>query len=222
MNKKKGFAVGLLVLVIVLGLLSYKHFTNRLSLNLEYDPQKIEELYVYSDKNSGNQEKASGKIEKPGKPIKLKRGIYYLNYTAKNGYQSDHVRIDLTKDSQNLSINPEYTQQELSKRLNTQIESIDSAIKLFLGNEVNEYIVNTGKLYSNDEWYGTTLTYNGNDAFMADTLKIILKKDKNSWTVATNPPAIILSSVDYKDIPVDILKKVNEEQNAAIQQKYLE
>jgi len=42
-----------------------------------------------------------------------------------------------------------------------------------------------------------------------DTLRIVLEKKNGAWIVASDPPNIILSTVNYPNIPKAILDAVN-------------
>lgn len=73
-----------------------------------------------------------------------------------------------------------------------------------------DYSIGEGTLYGNGEWYGTVLTYRGSDTQNRDTLRILMQKKNNIWTLRTTPPAILLSTVEYPDVPKSILDSINQ------------
>lgn len=157
--------------------------------------------------------------KKSGEKIKISKGHYLLKYTGSEGYASDYENINVGDKPVSIYLDPSYSDQKLSGMLNSDFESI----KTFLNTKyqkMSDYIIQKGKLYKKGQWYGTTLQYNGVDLFNYDTLRLVMKKQDGVWQVVTNPPNIVLASKDYPDVPLDILRDINNVQNTPFAQKY--
>jgi hypothetical protein len=72
-----------------------------------------------------------------------------------------------------------------------------------------DYLINSGKLYDQGEWYGTTLTYKGADSMNRDTLRVLMQKKQGIWTLRTTPPQILLSTKEFPDVPKSVLQSIN-------------
>ena len=72
-----------------------------------------------------------------------------------------------------------------------------------------DYVINKGQLFEKGKWYGTTLTYKGSDIDNRDTLRVLMEKKDDTWTLLTTPPRPILSAKEFPDIPKSILQTIN-------------
>lgn len=131
-----------------------------------------------------------------------------MRYDGEEGYESNSEEIKLTKEQQTITLNPPYSEPKLASILKTESYYIGQVLHSAYP-KIDEYEIQPGQLYNKGEWFGTTLIYKGEDYFNTDTLRVILHKENGQWIIKTRPPNIILSKVDFPDIPINILRKVN-------------
>lgn len=98
---------------------------------------------------------------------------------------------------------------QLEKKLADEQPAIILALSEAYPRLLNLYTVQTGKLYHDGNWYGTTLTYYGPDETNRDTLRVLMQKKGGKWHVRTKPPQLILRSADYPDAPKEAIKDIN-------------
>jgi hypothetical protein len=65
------------------------------------------------------------------------------------------------------------------------------------------------QLLGDGRWFGATLTYKGSDTANRDTLRVLLEKKDNLWTLRTTPPEPLLSTKKYPDVPKSVLQTIN-------------
>lgn len=159
--------------------------------------------------------------KKSGEKIKVSKGRYLLKYTGSDGYTSDYKNFDVANKPIYISLNPDYSEDRLSSILEGEFEGIKAALSAKYQN-IDNYIIQKGKLYKEGQWYGTTLQYNGDDLFNYDTLRLVMGKRGGAWQLVTDPPNIVLNSKDYPNIPIDVLRDVNNVQNTPFAIKYID
>lgn len=144
-----------------------------------------------------------------GKSIRLKKGVYIINYVGSAGYASGQQTITLSSTKQAVQIKPDYSKQHLANLLSQQIKQIHGlltkkypAMKQY--SYAQEYLISYGN------WYVAKLQYVGKDIYNADDLRVVLRKNGTSWTIATDPPSIWLSTGKYPDVPEWVLAQANQ------------
>lgn len=99
---------------------------------------------------------------------------------------------------------------DLTKQLESELPTITNVMTAAYPKIATDYIVSKGRLYDKGQWYGAVLTYRGTDAMNRDTLRVLLEKKNGAWEMHTTPPEPLLSAKKYKNIPVSILKSINQ------------
>lgn len=215
MRRYKKIVLFLSALVIVI--ISWLFISYRLSLRtLVINYKNISSVSVYKtgDINNGGAEKPVAKTTFSGQQIKIPEGQYTLYYDAAQNYESKYVEVNLNEKRQVVSLSPGYSSGYLEGLLADESGSINAAIMKKYPEAGVRYTIQSGKLFGNGDWYGTTLVYKTEnlrpqDLFKVDSLRIILKKEGGAWVVKTDPPDISLSKYTYPAIPEDILSEVN-------------
>lgn len=98
---------------------------------------------------------------------------------------------------------------ELAEKLPDEQPAITLALTETYPTLLTSYTINTGKLYHDGSWYGTTLTYYGTDENNRDTLRVLMRKKNDKWEVLSKPPRIILRAADYPDAPKSVVQDIN-------------
>lgn len=111
------------------------------------------------------------------------------------------------------SATPEPSKEPKKLDLNEQLTLEESTIIAVLVEKYpkisTDYVVNKGQLFDKGQWYGTTLTYKGSNIDNRDTLRVLMYKKDDIWTLKTTPPRPILSAKDFPDAPKTILQIIN-------------
>lgn len=101
------------------------------------------------------------------------------------------------------------TASKLKEKLQSELPTIMSVMTAAYPKITTDYTVNTGQLFDEGQWFGTTLTYRGTDSDNRDTLRVLLQKKNGVWVLRTTPPRLILSAKEFPDVPKSILKTIN-------------
>ncbi len=201
------------ILLAVGAFMGVRYFLSLKTLVVSFENISSVSIYKTKDLDDGNAKEPLKKIVDSGQDVTLPRGNYTLQYEASKNYQSGFKQVELVEKNQSINLSPEYSDDYLNEVLDGELGSIKKAIINKYPKVKSLYSIQQGRLYGKGEWYGTALVYKGSflgaDMFKSDTLRIVLKKENNKWVVATNPPDIILTSISYPDIPVDILRNTN-------------
>lgn len=72
-----------------------------------------------------------------------------------------------------------------------------------------DYIITREQLFEQGQWYGALLTYKGKDADNRDTLRVLMEKKDEVWTLRTTPPQPLLATKQYPDVPRAVLIDIN-------------
>ena len=137
-------------------------------------------------------------------------GTVMLSYTVDNEDYSDGS-IVVNGSETEVTIQPDYSltkRQEVAKGAYKVI----SARLAELYPKISLYSIAPGDVYERGNWYSTTLTYTGDYGLNSDTLRIVAKKDGDSWSLETLPE-IFLTTAKYSDIPVSVLQQANKYSN---------
>lgn len=102
------------------------------------------------------------------------------------------------------------TEAQLEQKLVTELPIITTTLTTAYPLIATDYVIEAGKLYDQGKWFGTTLTYKGADNENRDTLRVLLQKKGDTWKLRTTPPRPLLFAKDFPDVPVSILKKINQ------------
>jgi hypothetical protein len=166
------------------------------------------EIYDISEAIHGGKEELVAKVSENGQVVRLNKNRgYSITYRGNEGYEDGAITIDSSQGKE-INIDPSYTRGKLDSLLESEWQPAHQAVIETYDN-VDQYEIQKGKLYRHGEWYGTTMKYVGKDIFNADTLRIVLLKKDGKWVVKTDPPNITLSKFIHPDVPVEILRDVN-------------
>ena len=102
------------------------------------------------------------------------------------------------------------TKAELEKKLVSEMPAITNVLITEYPLIATTYTVEQGQLFDQGQWFGTTMTYRGTDSDNRDTLRVLMEKKGDTWKLLTKPPRPLLSKKDFPNVPVSILKKINQ------------
>ena len=95
------------------------------------------------------------------------------------------------------------------EQLKAEQTAIDAVLIEKYPKVASDYIINKGQLFEKGKWYGTTLSYKGADVDNRDTLRVLMEKKDDKWTLRTNPPQPMLSAKEFPDVPKSVLQTIN-------------
>lgn len=219
-SNKKYIVVMLVVVAIITSvtiLVSYLSSTKEVVVY--YKNSKDVNIHIFSGEHIRGSNKIA-EIKKSGDSIRLdKSETYQVTYSGSVGYEDGLISFK-PSDKGTIKINPHYSQDKLSQLLSSQKDSIHNVIKSKYSDNIHLYEIQPGKLYHFGDWYGTTLKYTGDDYSNSDTLRIVLRKEGDSWVIKTDPPSISLNKYVFPKIPVDVLVNVNNFQKNKMLEKF--
>lgn len=202
---------GIIGIVIIIAITTGINYLNTFQkVTVTYDTSLVSklELYPAADTRGLVTTGDSTQTIESGKEYFLKKGVYALKPQGEK-VDTSLIKLQLGDRPVVRSLDIDYSQQALESLLATEQDTI---VKSIMSSNIGIpalYRVNQGKLYHHGEWYGSTLSYGGTEELRRDTLRVVVKKEGDTWKVMTNPPQIILSKLEYPAIPVSILQKVN-------------
>lgn len=204
--------------IIVLGIFALYYFTSTRDVTFTL-------THVNSATIKDSDNRTVKTISNSGEKARLfKDQSYAIEYDAADGYQDDSKVF--TVDDKNITITPYYSSERLASLLTENKQAIRSVVTSEYSNISQLYDFENERLYHFGEWYSATLKYKGTDIFNADTLRLVVHKDGDTWRVASKPPMPILNAYNSGDtgdvgevssdhnhvttsIPIDILSRVN-------------
>ena len=152
-------------------------------------------------------------LDKDGS-IKLKKGKYLISSVANADYAPQISTVDLNDQPQSVIINPGYTSTKLAVLLQTESPILRQLITSQFP-ATSQYDIGQGKLYERGDWYGTTLrpkqTEEQSRVNYIDVYRLVAHKENGQWKIVTSPPRLVISRLDYPEIPRDILIEVNKQ-----------
>lgn len=198
-----------LTVSLIIGLLAYYNwYSSFANLIVSSNPRGEVTLYEagFIDGSSFIVEESAQKLA-DGERVRIKKGNYLIIY-KKGGYSTVERPVELESD-QNISIKPTRTPDSLTKSLSDERHAIHQALSNRYPSILEQYRIDYEKLYNQGEWYGAILYYNNEASLQRDSVRIILRLTKGTWTVYTKP-LLNISRMEYSGIPRDILEDINQ------------
>lgn len=159
-------------------------------------------ITLYTSKNKTLKElSATGSIQ-------LQEGTYYIIPKGKNIDDSKFF-FNVENTEKTITVQPAYTTSFLASLLPNEIDEIKDAILKKYPNTFTSYTLSQGSLYGRGEWYGGLLKPVVSDnREQKDPYRVVLHKEKDTWNVVRRPE-YTLNASRYKDVPIEILRKIN-------------
>ena len=201
MNKLIIITVSILIIVIG-GVIGFRYIQSFHSVTLKIDDY-ISSVNIYS----AGQKQLLHTVAGDNTSISLREGEY--TYEAKGERIGTVTESFSISDDTTLTVSPPYSSTYLSSVLSSQEESIKDIIRNSYTSIIGEYTIHPGILYDKGEWYATILTKTEDDLYgVSETYRVLFHKEGDSWSMIRYPE-IVLLSINYPDVPVDILHNVN-------------
>jgi hypothetical protein len=165
----------------------------------------VANVYKATDKE---QQKSITKIVSGSSSFRYQTGSYCVKIGDKN-YDTTPICFDIENKDITVTIAPNYSKVRLNELLDTEINTVQLAIKSAYKEVIGGFTIQRGALFGRGEWYGTTLTQKvAYKSEQAEVYRVLLKKDNDKWTTV-GYPQLSLSKYKYPDTPVTILTSIN-------------
>lgn len=215
MNKKKIIFLAILAVILLVGLSIVRQYRNsfqKVTVNINNSSSDVQVDLYKRAAIEGAPQKTGEELRTitGGETFKLKKGMYVL---VPKGEQLDPTPVRLTVDNTPLTLTLDipYTQAYLQQLQTSELPAIEATILAKYPSINADYTINQGVLYHRGEWYGTTISnkIGPKDNRFGDTLRVVLVKKNGQWVLLSTPPEIILNAPYYPEVPVDLLRIIN-------------
>lgn len=152
-------------------------------------------------------------VKKVVKTIKQSDSVYlkkdsYCVVSISDKYSKEPECFFVNKEDLSINIDPDYSDSYLKEKLTSELPIIKSVIREKYGLLLDRFIIDDGRLFKKGEWYATVLDEVLSPGLIGDKYRIILNYKDDVWQVAAYPQ-LSLSTLDYPDIPFNILSDTN-------------
>jgi hypothetical protein len=203
-------AVLVIGVISLLGIISYQHSRQQLTVNFTDNLNAVVSVYAAIDDGTPHPTRTKGGVVAvihPNMPITIAKGPHILVVSGANLSPLNYGFV-LGSTPANKHIDISYTQDYLNRLVPNANAEVIPLIQNQYSQVSNLYTINSGKLYGEGDWYGTTLTYKGPIPDNRDSLRIVAHKENGVWKLAT-PVLITVSAISYPNIPRYVLVGVN-------------
>lgn len=214
MNRK--YITRLIIIgIIVLGLIgagfAYQYFSSFRKVTFTVKQSGLSADIYQRNPNSeeSDSDTKMGTI-KDGEVLSLRPAKYYAVPTDTK-YDNAQISFTVADKDTSVTVNPGFSSNYLASILAAELPAINSVINTKYASVLTGFTVNSGKLYLDGSWYGTTITQKSpGPGQLGDVYRTVLHKVNGTWQVAA-APALVLTAPDHTDIPNDILVDLNKQ-----------
>lgn len=133
-----------------------------------------------------------------------------LKFVGVEGYEASSKEVTIGDSPESIAIDPAYSEERLASLVADEQPKISSVISSSQSKIDSLYTINDYTLYHFGEWASAKLIWKGEYSQNSDTLKVILHKEPGGeWEIAADP-SIVFYHKNNPEIPIDILRKVNQ------------
>ena len=198
------------VVVLMFGFIITSYFNSQKQLSVKISGGINDfNIKIYKADNSNKQvaESAGENLEK-----KLTKGTYNVVFSGEK-YQSQAIKTKLDKKDSVINITPSYNKKILSEMLEKDRSVLIQEINTKVPQTTSGFVITDLRLYFFGEWASAKIhvaqTEEEERENYIDTYRVVLKKDKDTWKLVTDPPELIISIKKYPNIPRDLLIQLN-------------
>jgi hypothetical protein len=212
MNKRYttiSIITGLIVTALIAGGFAYQYYNSFKKVSIVIQKQDITaDVYMRNPNNDDSGDDTKVGTVKSAQVLSLQPAKYYA---VPEGDKYDNSQISFTVSDKNITIvvNPGFSSTYLTSQLTQELSAIKSVITTKYPTIINGYTINTGKLYLDGSWYGTTLVQQSPGAGQSgDVYRTVLHKVNGTWQfIAT--PELVLTAPSHSSVPESILSDLN-------------
>lgn len=170
---------------------------------------------VYFDIKSGDisitvykgDEQKLASLDKSGN-LTLQSGDYIFVTEGKN-YDNMPTSFNVRDIDITIPVDPPYSAAYRNTILTAELPAITKVIKAAYPTVITNFNIDRGNIYQDGEWYATTLAQiTARADEQGDVYRTVLRKERDRWVIKAKP-ALVLSSLEYSTIPIEILSDIN-------------
>jgi hypothetical protein len=203
-------AVTLVAAATIAGLMYYNSF-HKVTVTLG-DDVSAALIYKINPEEGHNHEVHGDELQKlsASGELSLQNGSYFIIPEGEK-VAKDEISFTVKDADMPVSVAPGYSRGYLDELLKTEKTAIEAAITSAYPAQMQTRTVEKGTLYKKGEWYGALLASNDPNLDLrsqTDYYRIILQKTDGAWKII-NVPQLVLTTAEFKDVPQEILRDVN-------------
>ncbi len=168
-------------------------------------PRNVKLYHANDDTESIPNEKDLIRTIVDNTSLRLHKGGYLLIAEGNDTYESYQTTFSNREGPITIEVNPDFTDDRLTKLSASEQPVIENLVKDNYPAVKQNYNIQ-GRLLDKADWFAGVLKPNDDTA---DTLRFVAHKVSDRWVIVTKPPSIVISKVDYPDIPETVIKAVN-------------
>jgi len=139
----------------------------------------------------------------------LQNGTYCIE-TIDQDYALTQTCFEVKDEDTSITINPSFSKLYLKNMLTSQLESqLNAIISEKYAPIIDGYVLKTGELLGEGDWYGATLTTIIPPRDRGDVYRVLLHNESGVWNIVAYPQ-LYLNKYDYPDVPQSVLQATNE------------
>jgi len=131
-----------------------------------------------------------------------------IEFKGIDGYETNTREISIGQSPKSITVEPFYSKERLATLAESERSLISKNINTYNTDISKLYTLSDYTLYRFGEWACVTLEWKGKYSQNSDDQRVILKKESDDWKVV-GEPSILFFYKNYPDIPIDILRSVN-------------
>lgn len=194
------------IIGVVSGFLYY--ISTRFTVTVRFSD--VESIAIYETSTySEDGGKLVRKLEESPATVSLskEKGTYGIVYTGKDGFIDGLEPIDKA-DSQ-ITISPEYSNEKYKQIMSSELPNIHSILRSKYPAIDTLYSLEPVVMLNRGEWFVVRLRHTASDSTNTDSLRVLFKKEDNSWKLAAGP-SIVFTTKANPDIDRSILVWAND------------
>ncbi|HEY5695644.1 MAG TPA: hypothetical protein VIQ80_02310 [Candidatus Saccharimonadales bacterium] len=201
---------GIVAIALIIGGVLFQYYASFHKVTIEIKRPELTVDIYRANPNAEEMDATSGtKITTTSetKTLSLQADKYYV-LPQGDKYDNSAIPFTIKDKDATISVNPGFSNTYLTSLLQQELSTVKSVMLTKYPFITTGFKLNDGKLYEDGTWYGTTLIQNADPGSNGDVYRTVLHKVNGTWQfVAT--PAIIISTLDHKDIPETVLNDLN-------------
>jgi hypothetical protein len=201
---------GIIAVALIAGGFAYKYYASfhKVTISVQRSDLTVD---IYQAKAGVDEHDASSGIKqgtvKGTGTLSLQQGDYYILPTGTK-YDTSDISFTVKDKDLTVKVNPGYSEEYLASQLTKELPAINAVITAKYPSATSNFKLNSGKLYGDGTWYGTTLVQYAEAGENGDVYRTVLHKVNGTWQFAATPE-LVISSLLHKDIPISILSDLN-------------
>lgn len=146
-------------------------------------------------------------LERSGQSVSIpSNAVVSIDYKGADGYADGYTTIE--EGSTSVAIDPDYSDTRKLNLMTSISPIVEHDLYTRYPNTLRYYKLESRGLYHKGEWYFGELIYQGEADLETDNLRVIYRKNGNSWVPHSNPQ-VNLTIHNTNGVPENILAEVD-------------